>query len=63
MQGCSTEEVRLLAGAAGLDLGDEAEAVAERLGQLAGFIRELDGLVADEVEIAAAFDPAWGGTS
>jgi len=59
MQGHSTDEVVTLAHIAGLDLGDEAEAVAERLAQLAGFARELDGLVGDEVEIDAAFDPTW----
>lgn len=55
----STEAIRLLAASAGLDLGDEAEAVAERLEQLVGFARELDGLVADDGEIDAVFDPSW----
>ena len=59
MQDYSTDTVTFLAEAAGLELGDEAEAVAERLSQLAGFARELDGLVADEVEIDADFDPSW----
>ncbi len=59
MQGQPTDAVTLLAGAAGLDLGDEADAVADRLAQLLGFARELDGLAADDLEIDAAFDPTW----
>ena len=59
MQGHSTDEVAALARIAGLELDDEAEAVADRFAQLVGFARELDGLVGDEVEIDAAFDPAW----
>ena len=55
----STDTVTVWAEAARLDLGDEAEAVAERLAQLDGFARELDGLVSDEVEIDASFDPSW----
>lgn len=60
MQGHSNDEVAALARIAGLDLGDEAEAVAERFAQLVGFARELDGLVGDDVEIDAGFDPTWG---
>ena len=59
MKDHSTDEVTLLAGIAGLDLGDEAGAVAERLAQLRLFVRELDGISADEAEIDAVFDPAW----
>ena len=59
METTTTEAVKLLAASAGLDLAGEAEAVAERLAQLMLFARELDGLVADEVEIDAAFDAAW----
>ena len=59
MQGHSTDEVATLARAVGLDIGDEAEAVTERFAQLVGFARELEGLVGDECEIDAAFDPTW----
>jgi len=59
MQGHSIDEVATLARAVGLDIGDEAEAVTERFAQLAGFARELDGMVGDEVEIDATFDPTW----
>lgn len=59
MQGFATDSVTLLARLAGLHLGDEAGAVSERLAQLLGFARELDGLVLDDVEIDAVFDPTW----
>lgn len=59
MHSTTTEAVTLLAASAGVDLAGEADAVAERLAQLMLFARELDGLVADEVEIDAVFDAAW----
>ena len=53
------ELVKQLAQLNDVPIGDEAEAVAERLQQLLGFARELETLASEEGELAAVFDPRW----
>ena len=60
MRGPVTSELVLqLAQFNDVPIGDEAQAVAERLDQLLGFAHELDELTVEESEIGAVFDPRW----
>lgn len=59
MRDVSIEAVARLAELEGIDLGDELDAVADRLNQLMEFARELDGIAPDATDDDAAFDPAW----